>query len=194
MKNRLELESFKERQVKLEKILRTFSRSESQSTSAIPYSDLIPEISRWLILQTQEATPTVDRWTAKKKLEALKLAANEMEIQLKFDLSLAVKFPLEERLAIARIARSKVDPIGRPGRPRKDAARRVAIFLAQNFEALTGAAPGRITLVRDGMAKRSSGPFIHLLGEVYRVLEIEASTDYQAKAAIHALEKNGSNP
>jgi hypothetical protein len=97
---------------------------------------------------------------------------------------LAVEFPLEERLAIARIARSKVDPSGRSGRPRKGVARRVATFLAQNFEALTGEAPGRITLVEEGMAKRSSGRFIDLLSEIYRVLEIGASADSQAKVAL----------
>jgi hypothetical protein len=185
-------EPWDQRLTKVEAVLRRFATSEPPSTNAIPYAALIPAISRELVWAARRAPPTVDRKKAKAKLIKMRKTATAVEADLLSDPALAVMIPLEDRLSIGRIANLEVKLNGKLGAPRNNAAERVATFLAQHFEGLTGSPPARNTLVRNGDALRTGGAFIDLLAEIYGVLKIEASADSQAKSAISAMEKSSS--
>jgi hypothetical protein len=182
---------FEDRQAKVEEVLRGFATTDPPCPNRIPYSFLIPGIARELVWAARSAPPTVPRKAAKAKHQALKKAAAALA-DLLADPSLAVEFPLEERLWITRIAHSEVALNGQRGIPRKDAAERIARFLAEHFKGLTGVDPGRSTSIKDGVALPTGGRFIQLLDEIYGVLGINASADSQARAAIKAMEKNSS--
>jgi hypothetical protein len=126
----VELEKVQQLQAEVEAVLLKFATSEP-SPGKIPFSDLIPDISRWLVWEAREAAPTIERATARIKLKALKKAAKAMEADLLADPSLAVMIPLEDRLSIARIAHLEVSLKGKLGPPRNYAANRVATFLVQ---------------------------------------------------------------
>jgi hypothetical protein len=182
-------EPFDDQQAKVEAALRRFAISEPPSTKAIPYSFLIPAISRELVWEARRAPPTVPREKATQDFNALKKKAAKAMASLRSDPSLAVEFPLEDRIAIVRIAHLEVNLSDQRRAPRKDAAARVARLLALHCEGLTGSHPTRITPVRDGTAQPSNGRFIEMLAEVYEALRIQASADNQARSAIKAMEK-----
>ena len=189
---RLALDAFEDRRGKVEEVLRRFATSEPPCRDGTPFSFLIPDLSREIVRLAWGNLPSVPRKAARAKLEALKKAAAAMKADFLADRSLAVAFPLEERLSIALIAHSKVVLNGQCGSPRKHSEQSIARFLAGHFKGLTGDDPGRSTPVKDGYALPTGGRFIQLLSEIYRVLGIAASPDSQARAALEAMEKNTS--
>jgi hypothetical protein len=200
------------RQAKIEAVLRRYATSEPSSTAAIPYSFLIPSISEQLVWEARGAPPTISREMANRKFIRMRDATKAFA-DLLDDPSLAVMIPLEDRLAIVRVAHLKVEASagarprrrhlaprllsGRSGQPKKEAAARVARVLAEHFEGLTGSPPTRITPIVDGYAQPSNGRFIAMLAEVYNALGIKASADNYATSAIRGygenLLKNGGN-
>ena len=179
-----------ERQAKVEAVLRKFAAAEQASANVIPYSSLIPDISRLIVWEARGDIPTVSRL---KVVRTKRIKLRKVAEALLADLSnpsLSVLLPLDERLAIIQLAYIDTDLKGHRGAPRKDAAGRVARLLAQHFEGLTGSPPTRITQLQDGIAQRSSGQFVKFLAEVYLALWIDASVENQAKSAIKAMEIN----
>ncbi len=182
---------------KVEAVLRKFATAEPASANAIPYSFLIPGISRLIVLGARGDIPTVSRSKVrKKKTKKVKVRTKLIKLRkaaealLSSDPSLSVSLSREERLAIVQIAYVNTVLKGRRGAPRKGAATRVARLLAQHFEALTGSPPTRITQVQEGVAQRCSGRFVNCLAEIYEALGIEASVENQAKSAIKSMEIN----
>lgn len=180
---------FELRQARIASILWRFAVSEPPSTEGIPYSTLIPGISRELVWAARPAPHTVPRANVRHQFDLLKKAAQAMREHLLSDPSLAVEFPLEARLAITQVTELEIDLSADGGRPRKDAAARVARLLAWHFEGLTGLLPTRVTSLKEGKAQPSTSPFTQLLAEVYAALGIVASLDNQARSAIEAMEK-----
>jgi hypothetical protein len=144
------------------------------------------DLARRLVIEACQEPPIVLGKAAKKKLLALQEAAQAVMA----DHCLTEGLPLELLHVVSQLGSLRLE--GQRGPRPKDAAARVARLLAQHFETLTGSPPTRITPVKDGVAQRSCGHFTQLLGEVYAVLRIDASPDSQARAAIKAMEKNGS--
>lgn len=68
------------------------------------------------------------------------------------------------------------------GRPDDKLAQAVANIVACYYHKITGKDPGRIVDARVGDST-SYGPFMHLLSEVFSILNIKASSDHYAKEA-----------
>ncbi|MEA2934530.1 MAG: hypothetical protein QOD74_1176 [Variibacter sp.] len=125
----------------------------------------------------------VASWGAtEKNLRALKKYANAL-----FEDPAAMAYlPIRLRELIADIAFAEIPapPPTKTGAPKKDLARKVARFTAEHFFGLTGNRPTRV--VKDG---KPYGPFIDFLGKVYKILNIKASAESQAKEAIEFVNK-----
>ena len=84
--------------------------------------------------------------------------------------------------------RAKVKGGGYPskGPPRKNQARLIALNAAQDYRRLTGKEP---TITTNPNTNERGGQFLKFLREVFEALDIDASADVQAVAAVRELKR-----
>jgi hypothetical protein len=151
----------------------------------IPYEWLIPCIGRKLALMKPVDRKLASADVTKQKLLALKKRAK----MLCQDMPTLALVPLKLRASIVEIGHMEIPKSPRPagrGAPKKDLAAKIARTVAEHFYGLTGTRPTRITPPEGGKAH---GPFLDLLATIYEILEVEASAENQAKAAIQFVNK-----
>jgi len=152
----------------------------------IPYEWLIPGMGRQLSLMKPVSHQRSPCESTKRRLIDLQRNAR----LICEDAAAITLIPLQLRLSIIGIAHGELPtlrPIAGRGAPPKAQAAQIARTVAQHYYGLTGKRPTRVTPVDDGKAY---SPFRKLLAEIYRLLEVNASADNQAKAAIAWLNTN----
>ena len=185
-------------QAQLEAALGRLSICETRPEGVTPYRDLIPGIARQLMIMRRnddrpgtplatQLKPTVSRLQGLAQSEHWDGLAQD-------DRPASYHLPLPLRLRLIRLAAEAgelaremksvlSDTSRRPrGRPKNTAAPRIASYLYQEFERLTGRAPGRSV----GLSGDEKGGFTVLVREVFEILGVKSSPEVAARQAIEA--------
>jgi hypothetical protein len=201
-------------QALLEAALERLTPGETTLPKAIPYRNLIPEIAHHLTtLYRKDAPVTYPADQLKRVVSQLKPMASW--IQKDEDLGHSepstiragdLNLPLPLRLRLIRFATEAGDlaekiesilshdhaPRRRRARPKHTASRKIALYLHQETERLTGRIPGR-SVAESGIdqSSRERGDFVVLVREIFKILGVRASPEYAAKIAVEEAKTHG---
>jgi hypothetical protein len=100
------------------------------------------------------------------------------------------RWAIELREAVERADVSDVPATLRRGRHRDDFAKRIAAYLASEFQFLTGCRPTmRVRTDAHAQSGTAYGPFLEFVTNVFRAMGIKAAPESFARAAVNTLKR-----